>query len=182
MSDFSAETKISTLDVLMCIDREFIMPTGVTMISLLANNPHLKFYFHICVADEVFDLAKTSLQERIYKLYDKSKCEFLFYRFSDFEGYKSLSQRLNKRIAAQCVRLFLGEIEDYKSDYVLYLDADLICLKALDLNLLRETLNDKVLVATCDPKHCELACGREVAEYFWSSVLFINLKNGVSIR
>lgn len=41
------------IDIAVCTDERFVMPTGVMMLSVCENNPETDIVFHIIVDDNV---------------------------------------------------------------------------------------------------------------------------------
>lgn len=162
------------LDVLMCFDRSFIFGAGAFISSLIKNNEDIDFIFHICQPVSDRQIIAQRLISRINSIFH-STYTFNQYNFEDFAQYKFICQKLNSRMAAQCVRLFAGEIFSYSGNLVLYADADIICLQSIK-ELIKSHLNHGVAVkAMAGSRALPSVCGTPIKNYFWSGLMLINV-------
>lgn len=111
------------MDVVFCTDNNYVMPCGITMISLLENNKGVDIAIHI-VGMNLTDDNKDLLQ----KIGDQYSASLYFYDI-DKSYLSSFCLAMNgpKHITiAAYIRLFLAEILPNDIEKVLYLDCDLI--------------------------------------------------------
>ena len=158
----------------MCFDKNFIFGAGTLIVSILENNPDIYFYFHICVPDSEKSIVSTSLA-KLGDIYDSKHFALAFYSFEQFKGYDLIVKRVNKRMATQCVRLFLDQISNYHNDTVLYIDADIVCRKSFSGVFDISFSDDTIIAASSSPDFNIDVYGHNVESYFWSSLMLINL-------
>lgn len=166
------------MDIVLCSDNNYVMPCGVTMVSVLENNKNRPITFHI-IGMGLKEESKEKLSSISGKysgasiLFYEIKREFLeSYNFSLYDSkYLSL---------ASYSRLFLGAILSKDIDKVLYLDCDIIVSK--DLSELWNTDIENYSVAGIpdlnlfQSKIFENLGYSETFQYVNAGVLLINLK------
>lgn len=116
------------MDIAVCIDRGFVMPTGVMAYSVCVNNPNLDITFHIICDESVSVADKEDLSKTI----------------SAFPGKRTVYYCIDSRIAnsfprlmeslpptSSYYRLFITKILPDTLDKVLYLDGDIVVRKSL---------------------------------------------------
>jgi Lipopolysaccharide biosynthesis proteins, LPS:glycosyltransferases len=118
------------MDAVLCTDRNYLMPCGITILSLLENNKGEDITVHV-VGMELNDKDKQDLKSVV----DKYDASILFYNMSK-DSLTAWGLPVEKRhlsISAY-IRFFLFDILPSELGKVLYLDCDLIvtaCLKDL---------------------------------------------------
>ncbi len=118
------------MDILLCTDDNYIMPCGITMISLLENNKDNNFItFHIIGMN-----IKENSKEKVSSISSKYKnVKIVFYEINKdlLEPYNfSLYDSKHLSLAAYS-RLFIGDILPKSIEKILYLDCDIIITKDL---------------------------------------------------
>lgn len=155
------------------IDSNFFMPTGVTITSVLENNPDLNFTFHI-FADSV----NNDDLEKLCKTAEKYKQNCIVY-ILDIEPFNNFHIKHNRFKKVSYFRLYMPKVLQKVTDKFLYIDADLICISSLR-PFLNIELGNKILAVVSDLKDaCEnyvKFLGLESRKYFNSGVLLIDIK------
>ena len=114
----------SNIDIALCIDNNYIMPCGITIISLLENNKENTVVFHIIG----MDLSKESKKRLLDICVHYGNASIVYYdiKKESFDSYNfSLYSSKHLSIAAY-IRLFIGDILPTNIDKILYLDCDII--------------------------------------------------------
>lgn len=167
------------IDIAVCTDERFFMPTGVMMISVCENNPETDIVFHIIVDDNVQTGVRKDLQAIVAPYSGKS---VVFYNTKGAIQNKVFPKGMNRNdiTKAAYYRLYLAELLPQELDRVLYLDGDLIVRHSL-LPLWNINLENKALAAVSDASsgliefYNRLKYPSELG-YFNSGVLLVNLK------
>lgn len=163
-----------TFHVAFCADDNYCRPMGATIASILANNPGQHFTFHLLAialsADNqarftrVGELANAATQIHLLD-------EALFAPFASFLGHSHYSLSI-------FTRLVIPDVLKGQADRVLYLDADILCLGALD-ELITIDFDDKLAVVVPDApittRRRVAALGLPHNEYFNAGVMLINV-------
>lgn len=164
------------MDVAICTDNNYVMPCGITILSLLKNNRKQAINIHV---------AGTGLSpdnEKLLKdIVDEYDATIKFYNVSkeELEKYKLPSTPPHLSIAAY-VRLFLFDILPQNIEKILYLDCDLLIVD--DLSDLWDISIDGysmagVVDAHSDMKNTFVRLGYDPKyQYINSGVLLMNLK------
>ena len=164
------------MDILLSTDKNYIMPTGVTMKSVSVNNEEVTF--HVLIDEGVSAEQKLQLESVI----DKGKKQrVLFYLIdsSFFEKFPALG-RVKKYITkATYYRLLIADVIPNDIKKIIYLDGDIIVRHPLDK--LWNTNLDNYAVGVVEDMGS--SCGQDMnrlgypfeAGYFNAGVLFINL-------
>ena len=168
---------MTNMDIVACLDKGFVMPTGVMMYSACANNQDTEITFHLVVDESVTDADRNDLKKTVESFHKK---KVTFYSYSrNFQEMPALANCFRLTQSAY-YRLFLTEILPVNLDKVLYLDGDIIVRHSL-LPLWNTSLADFALAAVTDydendmNKYERLKYPRSYS-YFNSGVLLINLK------
>lgn len=118
------------MDIVFCTDNNYVMPCGITMISLLENNKNHNFItFHIIGMNITEDS-----KEKISSISSKYKnTKILFYEINKdlFETYHFSLYDSKYLSLATYSRLFIGDILPKSIERILYLDCDVIITKDL---------------------------------------------------
>ena len=163
------------LDTVICFDRYFILGCGTLVLSMLKHNPNIKFVFHLCVPQCDVEIVRSEIILRIERLYSKKYCTFEITAFESLDGYKYLSSFLNKRRAAQCARLLIGEIKNYSSNRILFIDSDVICVSNIDLIFNLQFEHHSVIAATKGESSNKIVCGHNCNGYYWAGLLIVDI-------
>ena len=59
------------IDIVVCIDDKFVMPTGIMIHSICVNNPEVEIAFHV-ITNQVSDKNKKKLLDTIIPFHSKS--------------------------------------------------------------------------------------------------------------
>ena len=121
------ELDMDRIEIVVCVDKWFVMPTGVMMYSVCMNNPNVDIRFHVIADDSVPELGKDDLREMVEKFSGK---EIVFYDIdiTRFPSFPKVSVNLTQ---ASYYRLLLSEILSKELHKVLYLDGDMIVRHSL---------------------------------------------------
>jgi lipopolysaccharide biosynthesis glycosyltransferase len=163
-----------TFHVAFCADDNYCRPMGATIASILANNPGQHFTFHllaIALSDDnqarftrVSAMPNAATQIHLLD-------EALFAPFAGFLGHSHYSLSI-------FTRLVIPDVLQGQAERVLYLDADILCLGALD-ELIDIDFDGKLAVVAPDApittRRRVQALGLAHNEYFNAGVMLINV-------
>ena len=165
------------MDIVACIDKGFVMPTGVMMYSVCVNNPDVDIVFHIIADNSVTQRDKRDLEETVTAFQEK---QVVFYLVVEtmFASFPSLENRSDLSQAAY-YRLMMSEILPDSIQKVLYLDGDIIVRDTL-LPLWNTDLSNHAVAAIPDSWEGRMEFYDRLKYppslgYFNSGVLLINL-------
>lgn len=164
------------MEIVACLDRAFIMPTGVMLYSVCANNREENINFHIVIDESVSDKDEKDIIKTITDF--DSKKVFIYRISSDIcKGFPIF--QVGRLFASAYYRLFLSEILPETVDKVLYLDGDCIVRHSL-LPLWNLDLEDNAIAAVPDCKEGDITKYNRLRfspqlGYFNAGVLLINL-------
>lgn len=150
-------------------DNLFLYGTGVSITSLLLNNSHIQFHFHI------FSNNISSDNYRLFEeLSQKYHTKITFYILDD-DILKSLPTASKSWNHSIYFRLIAIDYFSDKLDSIIYLDSDIICKKSLS-PLLSESFDDAALIAVHDNFVDTSDIKKIIPElYFNSGFLYFNL-------
>lgn len=171
-----------TIHIAFCTDTNYVMPTGVAMISVCENNREESICFHLVITDEgtspdevatkvqpLKDIAERYGKEaKVYSLKSENLKDFI----CSGAGYISTTA---------FARIFLPELLDESIHKVLYLDCDIAVDGSLR-ELWETSLSDACpLAAAIDANSCTQYChfsnkDHVATTYYNSGVLLINLE------
>ena len=162
---------ISTLlHIAFGVDRNYVPAMGVTIISIVTNNPETDFVFHVVA--ETLPPEDLEIIERLAKqIGSPIRVHMLDHTaLAAIPGKKS-------QVYAIYYRLFLCELLKNDAAHVLYLDADIVCLRALPpLPELGGAI--AAVVMDTDQHARNAALNRpEATPYFNSGVMYMNVRN-----
>lgn len=171
--DHSEHEKDNKLNIAYGVDRNFLFGSGISMASVLINNPDIDINFYI-VTDYVDDDYLTHI-EALAKKYGTSVTIFLFnnQEFRKLPSTKAWTY-------AMYYRYFAFEYLSAELDSVLYLDADVVCKGSL-LELSKINFNGEYAAVIHDIDEVRLKSGERLGipalsdGYFNSGVVFANL-------
>jgi lipopolysaccharide biosynthesis glycosyltransferase len=163
------------MDIVVCTDKWYVMPTGVMMYSVCVNNTDVDIAFHVICDENVSDKDKYDLEETVTAFKGKT---ILFYEV-DVSLFPSFPRVGGGITRAAYYRLMMSEILSPKVEKVLYLDGDIIVRHSLS-DLYYTDLDCYAVAAVTDMSEGVLDYGRlqypSSAGYFNSGVMLINLK------
>ena len=166
------------MDIVICFDHGFVMPTGVMMYSVCANNQDMDITFHAVTDDSVTQKDKDDLTENL-KAFERHAI-LLFYTVNKKnDNLPSIGNRHGLTYATY-YRLFLTDILPESIDKVLYLDGDMIVRHSL-LPLWNTDLTGYAVAAVNDSLHTDIHYDTRLEYpldkgYFNAGVLLINLR------
>jgi lipopolysaccharide biosynthesis glycosyltransferase len=165
--------------IAFCVDNHYFRAMGATIASIVANNPERHFTFHV-LAFEVDDTHRARLTqlEAMYPV--KTELHLIdlqtFRQFSHFLGHSHYSLSI-------FTRLLIPTVLRGRTNRVLYLDADILCVGKLDEMIAMDISQDIAVVVPDAP----VTTARRVealalphAEYFNSGVIFINIEKWIA--
>lgn len=117
------------MHIAFCTDINYLMPTGVAMISICENNRDIDICFHIVVTinqgvtlESFYELREIALK------YDK---KVFFYQISEGVLPKENHEKIAHVTKTTYSRFYLSDLLPQSVDKVLYLDCDIICQDSL---------------------------------------------------
>ncbi|BBG60551.1 glycosyltransferase family 8 protein [Providencia rustigianii] len=154
-------------------DENYQFGVGVSVVSLLSNNPSTFFRFHLFL-----DIVKPEFLDKLRLIAEQFSVEFNVYELDN-----SLLKTLPASevwSSAMYFRLIAFEYLSNYYDYALYLDADVICKSSL--NLSTDTIANVIAGVVPDDIGVRAKSGERLhvpelnETYFNSGVMFVNLK------
>lgn len=163
------------MDILLSADKNYIMPTGVTMKSVCVNNDVVTF--HVIIDDGVSERQKQQLRNVVCK----SECQKVkFYKVDSnfFDKFPSLGTVKSYITRATYYRLFIADILPECVAKIIYIDGDVIVRSSLET--LWDTACDGYAVGAvtdmAEATHNFMRLGYERQYgYFNAGVLLINV-------
>ena len=161
--------------IVACLDKKFVMPTGVMMCSACVNNPDVEIVFHLIGDESLSDHDKQGLAD-VVSLYQGK--ETVFYEI-DSQLSRKYPCRSGNITQATYYRLFLTKILPESLDKVLYIDGD--CIIRHSLFPLWNTDISEYAIGVCPDS---LEAGMDIYDrlryssskgYFNAGVMLINL-------
>ena len=162
----------TTIDILLCIDNKYVMPCGVTILSICENNKSYDIHFHI-IENGVSEDNKKLLRRQVAS-YDK----YISFYSVDISLLKGLPI-LNRFHISIYFRLLMADFLPCYIDRVLYLDSDLVVRG--DIGKLWRINMDNIAMAAVLDQFCDDIRNYNRTKimplegYINSGVLFINL-------
>lgn len=165
------------IDITVCLDGGFVVPTGVMMYSICENNPDVDISFHLVIDNSVTLENKKDLSDNLSVFGDQVNIEFYAVDVCVRLPSTAIRQGLTN---ATYYRLFLANILPDNIDKVLYLDGDVIVRHSL-LPLWNTDMANYAIAAASDSIGSDNDYGNRLvypseAGYFNAGVLLINLK------
>lgn len=162
------------IDILLCINEIFTLGTGALIASLNKHNKHHNLYFHIFAPSTQISHIKNSINKQFSEL---SNISFKYYEYSNIPEYQQIKNRLNERMAVQCVRILAVRECKVHSNKLLYLDADFICLDDIESLMTIELDQYALGVVPNDPTYQNVVKlnDKVLHRYFCSGLLIFNL-------
>ena len=165
------------IHIAVCLDKGYVMPTGVMMYSICINNQDVDIDFHVLIDESVSEKERQNLRETLDKFHGKRA---LFYSVRSISALSFPLVNFNHLTRAAYYRLFLSDILPATVEKVLYLDGDIIVRHSLLLLWNTDLTNHAIGVAIDSnegkiEKYYRLRYSYKKG-YFNSGVLLINLK------
>ncbi len=168
MGRLSAEELDGAFHVGFGVDANFVRGMGVAIVSILENNPEQRFVFHICASS-----IKESDVPRIHQITHQYHVEIVLYMI-DSDAFFELPT-FEHLPAATYYRFILAEILSSRIKYLLYMDADIVCLGQISTLRMRDFEQHVI----CSVAEENLARARKLGlrhqKYFNAGVLYIDL-------
>lgn len=168
------------MHIVLCTDENYIMPCGVSIISLLENNKNNSITLHIMGID-----LKKEAEDKLSSIcseYPNALIVFYNAKKGFLDSWNSSSYDSKHMNHPAYLRLFIGNIISQNIDKVIYLDCDIIVTK--NLSELWNTNIERYSVAGVLDLH--MCCSHletfhrlgysSTKQYINSGVLLINLK------
>lgn len=116
------------MDILLCTDKKYIMPTCVAIKSISSNNNHV--HFHVLVDKDVLEFHKA----KILKMIDCERGQKISFYVLNKEALNNfpLGKEKSYITLATYYRLFLTDFLPNNISKIIYLDGDVINTEALD--------------------------------------------------
>lgn len=159
------------MHIALTFDNNYAMPAGITIFSIIKNNPNSSIHFHLIVDS----ISKENIT-KFKQLIQSNVCISLYQINTDF---KINEKTLNERFPPiSCARFIIPQLLDSITSKVLYIDSDTICLGSL-INLYNINLEKKIIAAVIDSfeeLHIYAKNTLNIENnYFNSGVLLINI-------
>lgn len=171
------EKKHEKIDIVICLDKGFVLPTGVLIYSICVNNPDVDIDFHLVIDDSLTGKDKKDLLETCSQFAEK---KVILYDV-DISLFPNFPLKNSDRLPrAAYYRLFLTDILPDTIDKVLYLDGDIIVRHSI-IPLWQTNLNGYAVGVAIDSdegtieKYNRLRYPNQKS-YFNSGVMLINLE------
>jgi len=169
------------MHIAFCTDTNYIMPTGVAMISICENNKEEEITFHLVITDE--GASPYEVDEKVkpmVEIAEKYGKEYKIYRLSSETLKEFVCSGADYISTTAFARIFLPNLLSKSIAKVLYLDCDIIVDGSLrelwNTNLDYDCPFAAAIDATCltQYNHFENK-GKKMSIYCNSGVLLINL-------
>lgn len=157
------------INVIFCADANYAQHLGVTLVSLLSNNPNNRFLITI-VTSEVNNTWESDLSQ-IAARYGNASLQF-----KKFDLGRVAHLQTDHATASVYMRLFMTEFFDESVSKVLYLDSDLIVCRDVG-PLWMTNIDGHALAAVSDRPEGRCVLDRSIpaGRFFNSGVLLVNL-------
>lgn len=164
------------IHIAVCLDKSYVMPTGVMMFSVCVNNQDVDIDFHMLIDESIQEKEQQDLKDVVTRFQGK-KCIFYSVKSLSAIHFPINLERLPK---SAYYRLFLSDILPPTIEKVMYLDGDLIVRHSL-LPLWNVDLGNYAVGAAMDGGDGDIKTYNRLRYpfqkgYFNSGVLLINLK------
>lgn len=164
------------IQIAVCLDKGFIMPTGVMLYSVCVNNQDVDIDFHVLIDESVTGKALQDLKDTVSAFPGKRVLLYAVKSISAF-NFPLFNEDLT---GATYYRLFLSDILPPTINKVLYLDGDIVVRHSL-LSLWHTDLAGCAVGAALDIDAGDLGRYYRLRYpmrkgYFNAGVLLVNLK------
>ncbi len=161
------------INITFGVDSPFIPMMGICMTSLIKNNPARKISFHVFL-----DKIDRRDEEKILELCRQSPTTQIILYFLPQDLYKEIPIIEKNYSRAIFYRIAAAQFLSTRLKRIIYMDADMLCLKPLD-ELLQMPLENFLLAAVVDTdvatRKRELGLSDNY-KYFNSGFLYMNLE------
>ncbi|WP_312518568.1 glycosyltransferase [Anaerospora sp.] len=161
----------NTFHVAFGVDEQYIKCMGITILSLVKNNPNITFIFHIFYGS----ITQNDL-DKLNKLVTDNKTTVKLYRINQ-EVFNNLPTNGHITSATYNRLLVVNRLKNIV-DKVLYLDADIVCLGDIS-EMLTINIDDYIVAAVKEAEHAISNhiknLNLTVEGYFNAGVLYINV-------
>ena len=164
------------MDIAVCLDKGYVMPTGVMMYSVCVNNQDVDMDFHVLVDESVTEEDQQDLKDIVNKFSGKR----IHYYTIERQCVISFPSKISHITQSTYYRIFLSDILPSNIEKVLYLDGDLIVRHSL-LPLWHIDIDDYAIGVTKEVVEEDVTVYNRLRYpqekgYFNAGVLLINLK------
>lgn len=167
----SAPSDPNAFHIAFGVNENYVKFMGVTILSLIRNNPNISFIFHVFYSD----ITQTDL-DKLNQLVNDNKTTIKLYQinqelFNDLPTIGHISNATYNRL------LVVDKLKDIV-EKVLYLDADIVCLEDIS-EILTINIDDHIVAAVKEAEHAIEKHIRKlnlnIEGYFNAGVLYINV-------
>ncbi len=114
------------INIALAFDNNYAMPAGVTISSVICNNPDVCLCFHLFV-----NTISPDNIERFKRLVSATCCIKIYYLNDNFQ-INSETLVLNYLSIMSCVRFIIPDILKEQTKQFIYMDSDILCLKSMN--------------------------------------------------
>lgn len=165
--------QFQTLDIALGFDNNYAMPAGVTMLSVIENTPNYNLNFHLFI-DKV---SEENIQK--FKELRRNNISITLYYLNNNFKINPKTLVLHITTISTCIRFIMPEILESKTDRLIYLDSDVICLQSL-AKLSQYNIENYIAGVITDTKDMQQTISKmyqiDSTKYFNAGVLLINTK------
>ncbi|WP_349616359.1 glycosyltransferase family 8 protein [Azotobacter salinestris] len=168
--------RADALHIAFGVDERYLHPMGVTIASIVKNNPRLDLVFHVFISK-----ISSAGRARVEQLEKCFGWPVHLHLVDELVGVKDPG--VNKSQAyiskATYIRLLIPEVLQGTADRVLYLDADILCAGDI-ANIVDLDIEDKIAAVVRDSASESMReelgrKGQALGDYFNAGVLYINI-------
>ncbi len=125
LNDGNSNLHDDVMHVCFNLDCKYFHQLGVTVTSVLENNPQFHFVFHVFIDNvDEDDIAK------VRKVVEKYKCDFYIY-IMNMEPFSHFHLRNKRYSHVGYFRVYMPKVLRNFTKKFLYIDADMICVNSL---------------------------------------------------
>lgn len=163
------------LEIVLCTDENYVMPTAVLMTSIGLTNPNLNIHYNI-----VYTKLGQKFKDQLSRHLGNTNSSISFYSL-DESCLKDCPIRPGEHVSlATYIRLFLPSILPQNIDKILYIDGDVICTDSIQ-DLWETSLENYAAAAVPDMRSNDIRILNRLSlpkdsDYFNAGIMLINLK------
>lgn len=163
----------ATLHIAFGFDNNYAMPTGVTIASIIENNPNIDFIVHLFMNN----VSNVNINK--FSQFSKKNLTIVGYHLNDkLEINPDTLAHYNMNVSL-CIRFLIPEVLKDITDTILYLDSDVLCLNSLK-KLTEYQFEDNIAFVVPDSPNMQNAIKTmykvDHTKYFNAGLIFINNK------
>ncbi|MDO4497399.1 MAG: glycosyltransferase family 8 protein [Bacteroidales bacterium] len=113
------------MHIAFCTDKNYLMPTGVAMLSVCEQHPDVPITFHVVAT--VGEKASLEAYDVLRQIAEKHGKECLFYTMTEEKLSEFVVSALSRVTTTSFSRIFLADLLPTSVEKVLYLDCDILC-------------------------------------------------------